>query len=84
MAILVFLELLRRKYKVNIGKQSNKEIDFVANLRDENLYLQVTYLLASPETTEREFSPLKSVKDNYPKLVLSMDNLPESNVKGIK
>ena len=81
---IVFLELLRRKYKVNIGKQNNKEIDFVANLRDENLYLQVTYLLASEETIEREFSPLKSVKDNYPKLVLSMDNLPESNVKGIK
>ncbi len=81
---IVFLELLRRKYKVNIGKQNNKEIDFVANLRDENLYLQVTYLLASEETIEREFSPLKSVKDNYPKLVLSMDNLPESNVGGIK
>ena len=81
---IVFLELLRRKYKVNIGKQNNKEIDFVANLRDENLYLQVTYLLASEETIEREFSPLKSVKDNYPKLVLSMDNLPESNIEGIK
>ena len=81
---IVFLELLRRKYKVNIGKQGNKEIDFIANLRDENLYLQVTYLLASSETTEREFSPLKSIKDNYPKLVLSMDNLPESNVEGIK
>ena len=59
---IVFLELLRRKYKVNIGKQDNKEIDFVANLRDENLYLQVTYLLASLETIEREFSPLKSIK----------------------
>ena len=81
---IVFLELLRRKYKVNIGKQDNKEIDFVANLRDENLYLQVTYLLASEETIEREFSPLKSIKDNYSKLVLSMDNLPESNVEGIK
>ena len=81
---IVFLELLRRKYKVNIGKQGNKEIDFVANLRDENLYLQVTYLLASEETIEREFSPLKSIKDNYSKLVLSMDNLPESNVEGIK
>ena len=68
---IIFLELLRRKYKVNIGKQDNKEIDFVANLRDENLYLQVTYLLASPETIEREFSPLKSIKDNYPKMVLS-------------
>ena len=81
---IVFLELLRRKYKVNIAKQDNKEIDFVANLRDENLYLQVTYLLASPETIEREFSPLKSIKDNYPKIVLSMDNLPESNIEGIK
>ena len=81
---IVFLELLRRKYKVNIGKQNNKEIDFVANLRGENLYLQVTYLLASEETIEREFSPLKSIKDNYSKLVLSMDNLPESNVEGIK
>ena len=81
---IVFLELLRRKYKVNIGKQNNKEIDFVANLRGENLYLQVTYLLASEETIEREFSPLKSIKDNYSKLVLSMDNLPESNIEGIK
>ena len=81
---IVFLELLRRKYKVNIGKQNNKEIDFVANLRDENLYLQISYLLASPETIEREFSPLKSIKDNYPKMVLSMDNLPESNIEGIK
>ena len=81
---IVFLELLRRKYKVNIGKQDNKEIDFVANLRDENLYLQINYLLVSPETIEREFSPLKSIKDNYPKMVLSMDNLPESNIEGIK
>lgn len=75
---IIFLELLRRKYKVNVGKENNKEVDFIANLRDENLYLQVTYLLASPETIEREFFPLKAIKDNYPKMVLSMDNLPES------
>lgn len=81
---IIFLELLRRKYKVNVGKKNNKEIDFIANLRNENLYLQVTYLLASPETIEREFSPLKAIKDNYPKMVLSMDNLPESNIEGIK
>ena len=81
---IIFLELLRRKYKVNVGKENNKEVDFIANLRDENLYLQVTYLLASPETIEREFSPLKAIKDNYPKMVLSMDNLPESNIEGIK
>lgn len=81
---IVYLELLRRKYKVNIGKQGNKEIDFIASFRDERLYLQVTYLLASPETIEREFSVLNSIKDNYPKMVLSMDNLPESNIEGIK
>ncbi|WP_373081061.1 ATP-binding protein [Fusobacterium animalis] len=81
---IIFLELLRRKYKVNVGKENNKEVDFIANLRDENLYLQVTYLLASPETIEREFFPLKAIKDNYPKMVLSMDNLPESNIEGIK
>ena len=81
---IVYLELLRRKYKANIGKQGNKEIDFIASFRDEKLYLQVTYLLASPETIEREFSVLNSIKDNYPKMVLSMDNLPESNIEGIK
>ena len=47
-------------------------------------YLQISYLLASPEIIEREFSTLKSIKDNYPKIVLSMDNLPESNIEGIK
>ncbi|WP_443864342.1 ATP-binding protein, partial [Fusobacterium ulcerans] len=64
---IVYLELLRRKYTVNIGKLQTKEIDFIGTLRDEKLYIQVTYLLASPETMEREFFPLKNIKDNYPK-----------------
>lgn len=80
---IIYLELLRRKYTVNIGKLGTKEIDFIGTLRDEKLYIQVTYLLASPETVEREFSPLKSVQDNYPKYVLSMDNLEKYNIDGI-
>ncbi len=81
---IVYLELLRRKYAVTIGKLQTKEIDFIGTLRDEKLYIQVTYLLASPETVEREFSPLKNIKDNYPKYVLSMDNLESYNIEGIR
>lgn len=80
---IIYLELLRRKYTINIGKLGTKEIDFIGTLRDEKLYIQVSYLLASPETIEREFSPLKSVQDNYPKYVLSMDNLENYNIDGI-
>lgn len=80
---IVYLELLRRKYIVNIGKLGTKEIEFIGSLRDEKLYIQVTYLLASSETIEREFSPLKKVQDNYPKYVLSMDNLEKYNIDGI-
>ena len=50
---------------------------------DKKLYIQVTYLLASENTIEREFSPLKNIEDNYPKYVLSMDNLDEYNINGI-
>ncbi|WP_300391286.1 ATP-binding protein [Fusobacterium sp.] len=80
---IVYLELLRRKYTVNIGKLNTKEIDFIGTLENQKLYIQVTYLLASSETTEREFSPLKKIEDNYPKYVLSMDNLDEYNIDGI-
>ena len=80
---IIYLELIRRKYTVNIGKLGTKEIDFIGTLKNEKLYIQVTYLLASPETVEREFSPLKKIGDNYPKYVLSMDNLGEYNIDGI-
>ena len=72
---IIYLELLRRKYTVNIGKLQTKEIDFIGSFQEKKLYVQVTYLLSSPETIEREFSPLKNIEDNYPKYVLSMDNL---------
>ena len=80
---IIYLELLRRKYTLNIGKLQTKEIDFIGSFQEKKLYVQVTYLLSSPETIEREFSPLKNIEDNYPKYVLSMDNLKEDNIEGI-
>lgn len=80
---IVFLELLRRDYNVYIGKLNDMEIDFVAEKNGERQYIQVCYLLQNEETTYREYKPLKIIKDNYPKLVLSMDSLPVSNEDGI-
>ena len=70
---VVFLELQRRGCEVYIGQGTNCEVDFIARRRDETAYFQVTYLLASEETIEREFSPLLQIRDNFPKYVLSMD-----------
>lgn len=79
---IVYLELLRRGYKVTIGKVNGYEIDFVARKANKKLYIQVSYLLASDETIEREFKPLLKIKDNYPKFVVSLDNFDFSQ-KGI-
>ena len=75
---IVFMELLRRGYDVTIGKKSNHEIDFVAAYANEKIYVQVTYLLASEDTVEREFSVLENIPDNYPKYVVSMDEIDRS------
>ena len=80
---IVYLELLHRNYKVTIGKIGNKEIDFVCNKQDEKLYIQVCYLLASDETVQREFGVYDSIRDNYPKYVVSLDEFDMSR-KGIK
>ena len=80
---IVFSELLRRGYQVFIGKIGDTEIDFMAEKSGEKIYVQVSYLLSSEETKEREYRPLLDVKDNYPKLILTMDDLPESNENGI-
>ena len=80
---IVFMELLRRGYKVTVGRIGDKEIDFVCRKQNNKLYVQVTYLLASPETIEREFGSLEQIPDNFPKYVVSMDELDMSR-NGIK
>ena len=82
----MFIELLRRGYKVFIGKIGDMEIDFAAEKNGEKLYVQVAYLIGPEETKERELRPLKSLLalgDNFPKLILTMDDLPPSNENGI-
>lgn len=80
---IVFLELLRRGYTVTVGKAGEKEVDFVCDKRGETLYVQVTYLLASEETVAREFGAYDGIRDNFPKYVVSMDELDLSR-NGIK
>ena len=80
---IVFLELLRRGYTVTVGKAGEKEVDFVCDRRGEKLYIQVTYLLASEETIAREFGAYDGIRDNFPKYVVSMDELDLSR-SGIK
>lgn len=70
---IVCLEMLRRGYKVGIGKIGEREIDFVCDKNGRRIYIQVCYMLASEKTSEREFGAYDSVRDNYPKYVLSMD-----------
>ena len=80
---IVYFEMLRRGYNIKIGKVDNLEVDFVCKKNDETIYIQVSYLLASEDTKEREFSVLENIKDNYPKYVLSMDEFDMSR-NGIK
>lgn len=75
---IVYLELLRRGYTVRTGKIGEREIDFVCTLKSQKLYVQVTYMLASPETVEREFGVYDLVRDNYPKYVVSLDEIDRS------
>ena len=80
---IVYMELLRRGYTVTVGKIGSREIDFVGQKQHEKLYVQVCYLLASEETIQREFGVYASVPDNFPKYVVSMDELDMSR-DGIK
>lgn len=80
---IVYMELLRRGYKVTVGRFGDKEIDFVCCKQNNKLYVQVTYILASPETIEREFGVLEQIPDNFSKYVVSMDEIDMSR-NGIK
>lgn len=81
---IVFLELLRRDYRVYIGKIGETEVDFVADKPNEKLYIQVTESMQSPETRERELRPLRMIPDNYEKIILSMDRSYINSYDGIK
>ena len=82
---IVYLELLRRGYTVNIGKVDDKEIDFIAASGGDKIYYQVAASILDPATFEREIAPLKKVTDHYPKFILSMDELPmgEDGIKQV-
>ncbi len=79
---IVYFELKRRGYEVYIGKLGTKEIDFVAIKRDERIYVQVCRTL--PENSDREIGNLLAIKDQYPKYVVTLDELSTGNVNGIK
>lgn len=81
---IVFLELIRRDYRVYIGKVGDKEVDFVAEKPDDKIYIQVTESMQSEETRERELRPLRMIPDNYEKIVLSMDRNYIKSYEGIK
>lgn len=81
---VVFLELLRRDYRVSIGKIGETEVDFIAEKPDEKLYIQVTETMTGEATRERELRPLRLINDNYEKIVLSMDKSFIKSYEGIK
>lgn len=80
---VIFLELIRRKYKVYIGKLDETEVDFVCINEKGTLYIQVAATVRDEKTLERELRPLKQIRDSYPKLILTLDNDPDSDYDGI-
>lgn len=81
---IVYLELCRRGYSVNIGKTANGEIDFIATRRNEKIYIQVTQEIKSDKTARREYERLLEIPDNYPKYVLLTDEFAGGNYNGIQ
>lgn len=81
---IVYFELIRRGYRVLIGKAGNAEVDFVAEKNRTYIYFQVTADMTAKETFERELRPLANIKDNYEKIVLTTDRLTIGNYNGIQ
>ena len=81
---IVYLELCRRGYTVNVGKTNDGEIDFVAARQNEKLYVQVAWEIKSEKTKKREYDRLLEIRDNYPKYVLTTDEYAGGNYEGIK
>ena len=80
---IVDMELLRHGYTVTVGKAGNKEVDFVCQRQDQKLYVQVSYLLATEEAIAREFGVYNTIRDNFPKYAVSLDEFDMSQ-NGIK
>lgn len=81
---LIFMHLKASGYEITVGRLGEKEIDFVGERRGEKIYVQAAYLINSEAVKEREFGNLLAIKDNYPKLVVSMDKMAGGSVKGVK
>ena len=81
---IVFFELLRRNYRVTMGKVGNTEVDFVAEKQGIYTYIQVTAALTSEDTFAREMRPLEAIRDNYEKIILTADRLTAGNYNGIQ
>ena len=82
---IVYLELLRRGYKVSIGKVDDLEVDFIAEKDGDRIYYQVSASILDESTYAREITPLKKINDHYPKFIISMDEVPmgEDGIKQI-
>ena len=80
---VVYLELLRRRYDIKVGKFDNLEVDFIANNANRAEYFQISTDISRESTLEREMLPLASIKDNYPKYLLSLSELETRDVEGI-
>ena len=80
---IIYLELLRRGYNVYVGKIDDAEVDFVAQSQDGNFYIQVAASARDEQTLLRELKPLKAIKDNYPKMLLTLDDDPDADYEGI-
>lgn len=81
---IVYFELLRRGYDVAIGKIDNTEVDFIATSADDKKYIQVTESMQSEDVRKRELAPLQKIRDNYEKIVLSLDPGLDTSYDGIK
>lgn len=81
---VVYFELLHRGYDTAIGKVGNVEVDFVASNANEKIYYQVTQTMISECTKERELRPMMQIRDNYEKIILTMDNTFSNSADGVK
>jgi predicted AAA+ superfamily ATPase len=81
---IVYLDLKQRGWQVSVGRLGEWEVDFVAQKGADKCYVQVAYLTPDKETLERELRPLRDIPDNYPKYLVTMDEIPASSEEGIQ